>query len=551
MAPNPKNTTLLKFINSIHADIETFIDDSPLLKDKYNCTPEEFKSLKNLSKNKDIVIKKADKGGSIVIMNKYDYVDKVRKHLDNKTYYSKILTDPTKDLITNIHSFIETLLYHHKIDKNTAKFITPTSPIRMPLFYILPKIHKDGNPGRPIVSAVNSPTENISEFLNLCLQPLLPKLKSYIKDTKHFITRINNLPKIKKNAILVSADVTSLYTNIPHKEGVDACIHFMNIFQHHLPNFTPNEQVTRVLFSFILENNYFQFLDEIFLQLIGTAMGTKVAPPYASLFLGLFEETHIFKRFPGLLTIYLRFLDDIFFIWEHGENKLKEFFTYLNSVHPTIKFTYKYSIEEIDFLDTTVYLDPATGDLKTKLYIKPTDTRTLLHYNSYHPYHTKQSIVYSQALRYRMITKDNILLQKELDQLKNNLLLRGYKFRMVNSTFKQVLNMNQEDVLNNNVKKLKDNKNNDSANGRKINNKKKRSKIDGISSSVHNNDVLPFIIPYHRAFIPVKNIFRKHWSIIINDRELHKVFPNKPFIAFTRHKNIQDHLVRTKLGTGD
>ncbi|XP_057298704.1 uncharacterized protein LOC130629494 [Hydractinia symbiolongicarpus] len=459
-------------------------------------------------------------------MNKYDYVDKVRKHLDNKTYYSKISADPTKDLITNIHSFIETLLYHHKIDKNTAKFITPTSLIRMPLFYILPEIHKDGNPGRPIVSAVNSPTENILEFLNLCLQPLLPKLKSYIKDTKHFITRINNLPKIKKNAILVSADVTSLYTNISHKEGVDACIHFMKIFQHQLPNFTPNEQVTRELL-----------------------WERRLHHQYASLFLGLFEETHICKKFPGLLTIYLRFLDYIFFIWEHGENILKEFFTYLNSVHPTIKFTYKFSIEEIDFLDTTVYLDPETGDLKTKLYIKPTETRTLLHHNCYHPYHTKQSIVYSQALRYRMITKDNILLRKELDQLKSNLLLRGYKFRMVNSTFKQVLKMNQEDVLNNNIKKLKENKNNYNANERKSNNKKKRSKIDEISSGVHNNDILPFIIPYHRAFIPVKNIFKKHWSIIINDRELHKVFPNKPFIAYTRHKNIQDHLVRTKLGT--
>lgn len=222
---------------------------------------------------------------------------------------AKISTDPTKDLITNMNSFIKTLLHHHKIGRSTAKFIKPTVHTRMPLFYILPKIHKDGNPGRPIVSAVNSPTENISELLNICLQPLLPKLRSYIKDTKHFIKRINGLPKGRTNIILVSADVTSLYTNIPHQEGVDACIHFMKKFKHELPNFTPNEKIMRVIFSFILENNYFQFLDQIFLQLIGTAMGTKVAPPYASLFLGLFEETYIFERFPDLITTYFRFLD--------------------------------------------------------------------------------------------------------------------------------------------------------------------------------------------------------------------------------------------------
>ena len=224
------------------------------------------------------MIKKADKGGSIVVMNKNDYLQKVYNHLKNSKQYKTISKDPTKDLITNINSFIETTVNHYLINKNTAKFITPTINHRVPLFYILPKIHKKDVPGRPIVSAVNSATEHISEFLNICLQPILPHLKSYVKDTKHFITQINKLPKQSKNIILVSADVTSLYTNIPHNEGIEACIHYMKKFKNVLPEFTPNERITRTLFQFILENNYFEFLDQMFLQLIGTAMGTKVAP---------------------------------------------------------------------------------------------------------------------------------------------------------------------------------------------------------------------------------------------------------------------------------
>ncbi|XP_057312038.1 uncharacterized protein LOC130650523 [Hydractinia symbiolongicarpus] len=215
-----------------------------------------------------------------------------------------------------------------------------------------PKIHKDGIPGRPIVSAVNSITENISEFLNLCLQPLLPKLKSYVKDTKHLIQRLQTIPAQNEHVLLVSADVSSLYTNIPHQEGVDACIHFIRKYRNTLPSFTPNEHVIRTLFSFILENNYFMFLNEIYLQLLGTAMGTKVAPPYASLFLGLFEQVFIFDKFPNLITIFIRFLDDIFFIWEHNKRSRK---------------------------------------LKTKLSIKPTDSRALLHFTSYHPHHTKRA----------------------------------------------------------------------------------------------------------------------------------------------------------------
>ena len=102
-------------------------------------------------------------------------------------------------------------------------------------------------------------------------------------------------------------------------------------------------------------------------------MGTKVPPPYSSLFLGLFEETHIFTKFGGIITEFLRFLGDIFLIWESGVEELRQFFQYLNSIHQTIKFTYEFSTEEINFLDTTVYIDKITIKIKTKLYIKPTE----------------------------------------------------------------------------------------------------------------------------------------------------------------------------------
>ena len=40
-------------------------------------------------------------------------------------------------------------------------------------------------------------------------------------------------------------------------------------------------------------------------------------------------------------TLYLRFIDDIFIIWEHGPVKLQAFLKYLNDCHKTIKFTKK------------------------------------------------------------------------------------------------------------------------------------------------------------------------------------------------------------------
>ena len=60
------------------------------------------------------------------------------------------------------------------------------------------------------------------------------------------------------------------------------------------------------------------------------------------------------------------------------------------------------------------------------------------------------------------------------------------------------------------------------------------------------NNLLPFVVPYHKEFLPLKEILHKNWYIIDRDETLRTVFPNKPFLSFTRHKNIQDPLIRTK-----
>ena len=75
---------------------------------------------------------------------------------------------------------------------------------------------------------------------------------------------------------------------------------------------------------------------------MGCAMGTKMAPSYASLFMGKFEEDKLsdYHRQP---FIWLRFLDDIFLTWQYSQKELLDFIKYLNGAHPSIKFTYQYS----------------------------------------------------------------------------------------------------------------------------------------------------------------------------------------------------------------
>lgn len=419
---------------------------------------------------------------------------------------------------------------------------------RISLFYILPKIHKENIPGRPIVSSINSLTEHISEFLTLCIQPITENLNSYIKDTKHFLQKVITQPKVQKNTLLVSIDVKSLYTNIPHKEGIHACLHFIKKYKTTLPNFTPNNKILETLLTFVLDNNYFEFNERLYKQMFGTAMGTKMAPPYANLFLGHLENNFILNsNFKSNLQLYLRFLDDIFIIWKGEEQELNKFFEYINNIHNTIKFTWEYSKTSINFLDTTIYINKRTKRLCSKLYKKPTDKTSLLHFNSYHPLHTKLSIIYSQAVRYRTITTNNAILKNELKDLKTNLLSRKYPSYLINSQIQKIKNSTQKQYLY----QTKRNKNiKTTTNRKRYSNKRNTYETNTLQKTknkkLHKKNTLPFIVKYSEHFQILQKSISKYWDIFTKDKTLNNLFPNPPFISCKRHKNLKDLLTNTK-----
>ena len=88
--------------------------------------------------------------------------------------------------------------------------------------YMLKKLHKNPMGIRPIVSSCENPTENISQYVDFWLQPLMKAIPSFLKDTSELINELRNLP-VEPDTILVTIDVKSLYTCIPHQEGIEAC----------------------------------------------------------------------------------------------------------------------------------------------------------------------------------------------------------------------------------------------------------------------------------------------------------------------------------------
>ena len=140
-------------------------------------------------------------------------------------------------------------------------------------------------------------------------------------------------------------DIVGLYPNILQGEGLASLPRFLET--------RDNKQITSdtltELGKAVLKNNVFEFDEKTFKQKRGTAMQTKFAPPYVILFMAYFEEKKLgsFEKKP---MIWWRNIDDIFFIWEYGEESLKVFTEQVNMFHSTIKFTAEYSKEEVNFL---------------------------------------------------------------------------------------------------------------------------------------------------------------------------------------------------------
>ena len=86
---------------------------------------------------------------------------------------------------------------------------------------------------------------------------------------------------IPTGAILVTLDVASLYTNVPHKDGIQAC---RDALDQRTEKPIPTERLCDMI-CMILTMNTFEFNNEFYVQKHGAAMGTKMAPAYANLFI--------------------------------------------------------------------------------------------------------------------------------------------------------------------------------------------------------------------------------------------------------------------------
>ena len=153
-------------------------------------------------------------------MNKEDYIQEGSRQLSDHNFYEVLEEDPTQNYNNQVYQVLHQASNLNIINDNMKKPLYNKTH-RIPNFYMLPKIHKPNNPGRPIVNGIGSITEKISAYVDQEIRHLVSTIPSYLKDTSHLIQILIG-KTLAPEDILVTIDVKSLYTNIPHTEGIQA-----------------------------------------------------------------------------------------------------------------------------------------------------------------------------------------------------------------------------------------------------------------------------------------------------------------------------------------
>lgn len=424
-----------------------------------NLSQSERQALKELKSAKDIIIKKADKGNTLVIMDTKFYRDKLvlSDHLETATY-SKTPQDADKKVYKEVKKLVEK--YKTCFTSKETNFILNDN-WNSSNFYALPKIHKNQKiidkfrdsttdyvkmpvpedlKGRPITAGPNSPTRGLCELLEKILSPFVPRLKTFVKDDRDFLSRVPRF--IDYDCDLVSCDIVSLYTNIPHDLGLEALRYWLTKYPELLPQRFSVEFVLEAS-KLILENNNFKFDGVCYHQEIGTAMGAVFAPPYACLAVGYLEETKLERTILPqyfcaedcalILYLLLRYIDDGFIPWPKRLN-LQDFIKALNSLHPMIKYTIEVNVIKyvngirlkiLNFLDVKLILHES-GRVEIDIHYKDTNSHDYLDFYSHHPDHTKKNIVYGLAKKIVEFVSNYTTEQQRLDELYEYLVACNY-----------------------------------------------------------------------------------------------------------------------------
>ena len=384
--------------------------------------------LRDLSKKTNIVVSRPDKGNGVVILNKTDYVAKMKNILNDPVNFEKI-SDNIYKIVTKLedkNNHLVDNLFKKKCISEDQKNKLRSTGSQPGIIYGLPKIHKKDTPLRPILSTIGTPNYNMSKFLVTKLAHLAES-DLMVKDSFSFVNEIRSIDN--NNYHMASFDIRSLFTNIPLNETCDIILEKIFCSCDVYDGFS--KQDMKKMLDNCVKNNLFIFDEELYFQKDGAPMGGCVSPTLANIFLSCCENKWLsecpvdFKP-----VLFRRYVDDIFLLFR-SKTHVIPFLEYLNSKHPRIKFTYENELSNsLPFLDVQVVKSDKC--FETSTYYKPTHTGLGLKFNSSITDTYKTGLIKCLVSRAYKINSSYTNFLSEVNDLRKYFLKNSYPLRIIN-----------------------------------------------------------------------------------------------------------------------
>ncbi|KAL9976394.1 hypothetical protein ACROYT_G013692 [Oculina patagonica] len=378
-----------------------------------------LRAIGQLKKRDDIVVTKPDKGSGVVVMDKTDYVRLLKESSIN---------DETK--------FTPVGLERPRTRGRPPKHFHP-NPERLetcPSLWFAKNPQEEASHASDL-SATGTYNYKLAKWLDEKLKPLSVNDHT-VSDIFQFANELHGM-EINDHDILVSYDVSSLFTNVPVDETIENIAEraFENDWfnKEHNLNITKSDLIE--LLRVATKNQLFQFEGSLFEQVDGVAMGSPLGPLMANTFMCNIEKQLETRN--EMPAFYKRYVDDTLSAMPDVETS-SEFLITLNNSHPSINFTME--LEEngrLPFLGMDIIRNGC--HLDTKVYRKPTDTGLLLHYHSHVDVRYKRSLLNTVLNRAFKLSSSWKLFHQECERLKVTFSRLCYPEELVQSTIRQFI----------------------------------------------------------------------------------------------------------------
>ena len=223
--------------------------------------------------------------------------------------------------------------------------------------------------------------------------------------------------------------------------------------------------------------------------------------------------------------IWMRYIDDIFFTWQHDEVSLDHFIKFCDNysksknMKSNIKFETKISKDTVNFLDVTVELK--NNQIKTSVYTKPTDAHLYLNSNSCHTPHVIKNIPKGQFIRIKRICSDDKVFEQQSEKVKIFFMSRGYNEKHLQKMINEVKLMTRDTLL-----------------------KDKEGSLAKDPQSI-------MVCTWHPKLKRLPSILHNNYDIIKNDVHLSRTFSVRPSVAYRRKKNLSNYLFKNDINKKD